>query len=414
MAKSPLGITKYVIIGKFETKGYIEKPDLIGSFFGQTEGLIGEDLEFSELQKKGKLGRIEIDIKKKDGKSSGVFTIPTALDKVEVSLVAAAIESITKISHTSGKIKIVEIRDERKERRDAIKKRAEELLKNLKEKLPESSDIAHDVSDKVRVESVKKYEQEVYGGPHIFEEDEIILVEGVADVKNMLKHGYSNVLSFGGSNIPRFIKNISKNKSIIAFLDGDKGGYRELEEIKDTVNIDYYTFAPKGKEVEELNSKEINKAMKNKIKCQKRNSNIINKISKVFKKKVPIVQKEIEKGRDFTNKKIEVFQKDVLYKSKVDNDLKVIKKKIAEIDKDKGKDFIILNKDLRIIRSGKLDYFYRMKNVRNAKYLIIDAIFENTISKKCVDYGVGEVFARKKSSKLLIKNQKVTLFDEIL
>ena len=328
-----------------------------------------------------------------------------------MSLVAAALESITKISHTAGKIKIIEIRDERKDKRESIQKRAEEILKNLKEKLPESSSITNAVSDSVKIHSLKKYDNDVFGGPNIYQDEEIILVEGVADVKNMLKHGFANVLSFGGSDVPRFVKNISKNKKVIAFLDGDKGGHRELEELKSTINIEYYTFAPNGLEVEELNSKEINKALRNKIKVEQAKIGIIDKISLVFKKKTPIIKKEIKNSVKVANQKINNFQKDVLYKNK--NDLNFIKKKIIDLSKDKNKDFIILNRDLRIIRSGKLDYFYKMKDVRNAKYLLIDAIFENSISKKCVDYDIKSIFAKKKSSKLSIKTQNVVLFDEI-
>jgi len=155
MAKISISSTKYLIMGEFNSNGIIEKTDLIGSFFGQTEGLIGEDLEFSNLQKNGKLGRIEINIKKIKDKTIGTFKIPTSLNKTQVSLVAAAIESIKKIGHSNGNIKITNIRDEREHKRKEIIKRAEELLTNLKEDLPNSNNITKTIEEKQKIKKIK-------------------------------------------------------------------------------------------------------------------------------------------------------------------------------------------------------------------------------------------------------------------
>ena len=59
MAKIAPTSIKYMIYAKFEADGAIEKPDVIGALFGQTEGLLGEDMEMRELQKQGKIGRID-------------------------------------------------------------------------------------------------------------------------------------------------------------------------------------------------------------------------------------------------------------------------------------------------------------------------------------------------------------------
>ena len=62
MAKiSPTSI-KYSIIANFVAEGPFQKPDVIGALFGQTEGLLGSDMELRELQKEGKIGRIEVDL----------------------------------------------------------------------------------------------------------------------------------------------------------------------------------------------------------------------------------------------------------------------------------------------------------------------------------------------------------------
>ena len=93
MAKvSPVSI-KYMIHASFKAEGPLEKPDVIGAIFGQTEGLLGSELEMRELQKEGKIGRIEVNITPKGGKSIGNIEIPSSLDIVETSILAAAIEA---------------------------------------------------------------------------------------------------------------------------------------------------------------------------------------------------------------------------------------------------------------------------------------------------------------------------------
>ena len=99
MAKiSPVSI-KYIIHAKFEASGAIEKPDIIGAIFGQTEGLLGDDLEMRELQKSGKIGRIEANIEYKDGKTIGEIEVPSAMDKTETTILAAALETIERVGH---------------------------------------------------------------------------------------------------------------------------------------------------------------------------------------------------------------------------------------------------------------------------------------------------------------------------
>ncbi len=276
--------TKYVIEGKFDVKGHIDKPDLIGSFFGQTEGLIGEELEFSNLQKTGKLGRIDIFLKKTNTKTTGLFRIPTALNKIEVSLVAAALESITKIGHCTGTIKITQIKDEREEKRKQIMKRAETLLENLKNKLPDSETITTNIKTSLKKKSIIEYQTNIFGTEDIETKQDIILVEGRADVANLIKNGYDNILSFNGSDTPNSIRKLTKNKTTILFLDGDNAGKKELEVLKQKLKPKYYAFAPNGKEVEELNLKEIATALKNKKEITYKNQ-FIKKIKKIIKPK---------------------------------------------------------------------------------------------------------------------------------
>ena len=463
MSKISMTSTKYVIVGSFETQGYIDKPDLIGSFFGQTEGLIGEDLEFSELQRKGKLGRIDIDLKKKNGKCYGTFNIPTALDKVEVSIVAASLESVTKISHTEGKIRIDEIRDAREDKRKVVLRRAEEILKNLKEELPDSTNITKNISESVRVNSLEKYDGgKIIGGPNIKGYEEIILVEGRADVINLLKNGYENVIAFNGSNIPKFIRDLSKEKTIVAFLDGDKAGRDELRELKDTIYLDYYTFAPQGYEVEELGLKEINKALKNKVKYVEKN-NLFSKLKSVITKNKENPQEKIKKGLNRVNKRVDEFQKNNLYKEKPNkeaekkeekyeegnnsqvqskqklnnhtsnsnlkrdaqkkekdeknlylkkNEIEKLKNKIDNL-KNKNDEFLILNNRLNIIKKGKIENLYKIDKLENSKYLLMKGVAENSILNKSKGIGVEIIISEKKSSNLKHKKPIVRLFNEV-
>ena len=105
MAKvSPVSI-KYMIYASFSAQGPVEKPDVIGAIFGQTEGLLGSDLEMRELQKEGKIGRIEVDLSVVDGKSVGEIRVPSALDKSETTIIAATLETIDRIDQPIPRLK---------------------------------------------------------------------------------------------------------------------------------------------------------------------------------------------------------------------------------------------------------------------------------------------------------------------
>jgi len=60
MAKISPVAAKYIVHSTIFIDGVVDKPDVIGAIFGQTEGLLGNDLELRELQRSGKIGRIEV------------------------------------------------------------------------------------------------------------------------------------------------------------------------------------------------------------------------------------------------------------------------------------------------------------------------------------------------------------------
>jgi len=265
--KAPSDTTKYLIHAEIVADGVVEKPDVVGAIFGQTEGLLGDDLDLRELQKTGRIGRIEVKIESKGGKSYGEIKVPSSLDKVETAILAAALETIERVGPCSARIKVTKIEDVRASKRKKIIERAKEILKELFEEPEiESEKIVELVRQAVRTEEIIEYGPEkLPAGPAIDESDAIIVVEGRADVLNLLKHGIKNVIAVEGTNIPKTIIELSKKKTVTAFLDGDRGGDLILKELLQVADIDYVARAPEGKEVENLTLKEIIKALRNKV-----------------------------------------------------------------------------------------------------------------------------------------------------
>lgn len=258
---------KYIINAYFEANAVVDKPDVIGAIFGQTEGLLGEELELRELQQNGRIGRIEVELETKNGKSSGIITIPSSMDKAETSIIAAALEVIQRIGPCEAKVKVTSIEDVRSNKRNLIFERAKEILKKLVETTQvDSQEIINKLVESVRtLECVEYGRERLTAGPGIDESEEIIVVEGRADVINLLKHGIKNVIAMNGTKCPRTIIDLSKKKQICAFVDGDRGGDLIIKELLNVADVDYIAKAPDGKEVEELTKKEILKCLRAKI-----------------------------------------------------------------------------------------------------------------------------------------------------
>jgi DNA primase len=255
MAKiSPVSI-KYMIHANFTAEGALEKPDVIGAIFGQTEGLLGAELEMRELQKEGKIGRIEVDLDRRDKMTTGKIKIPTALDQSETTLVAAAIETIERIGPSDAQIEIEKIEDVRGSKRDYILERAKKLMSEIKGST-DSREISNEIKDSAKTSNIQEYGEEKLPAGNISGR-EIIVVEGRADVVNLLRAGVTNVIGMNGTKLPNAIKELSKDKEITLFVDGDRGGKLIVQNVTDNASIDYVVVAPDGKEVEELAGKEI-------------------------------------------------------------------------------------------------------------------------------------------------------------
>ena len=257
-------ITKYVIKAKIVTDGVVEKPDVVGAIFGQTEGLLGEELDLRDLQKSGKIGRIEVEIDTKKGRTEGFVLIPSGLDQVESSILAAALETIDRIGPCKAKVDVEDVEDVRINKRDKVIQRAEELYKKMGtngKSLSES--IIQSVREEVEKKEILSYgEEHLPAGPAVGTSDSIIVVEGRNDVLNLLRYGIKNTIAVQGTSVPKTVRELSKARTVTLFVDGDHGGELIIKEMLQVADVDFIARAPPGTEVEELTYKQIVKALK--------------------------------------------------------------------------------------------------------------------------------------------------------
>ena len=258
---------KYLIKAKIKVDGVVDKSDVIGAIFGQTEGLMGEELDLRDLQKSARIGRIEVEIKTNKGKSEGTLTLTSALEKVETAIIAAGIESVDRIGPCKAEIKVEKVEDIRIAKRKKLVERAKqiltEMIKQGKEEMP---DLAEEIRQSVQVEEIVYYgEEKLPAGPNIEKSDAIIVVEGRNDVINLLRHGIKNAIAVEGTNVPKTIIELCNEKIATAFVDGDRGGELVLRELLQVADIDFVARAPPTREVEELPYKLVMKALKNKV-----------------------------------------------------------------------------------------------------------------------------------------------------
>ena len=268
MAKTYIDTVKYLIYTNVEIGGLVEKPDVVGAIFGQTEGLLGDELDLRDLQKNGRIGRIEVDLSGRDGKTVGVIKVPSSLDMVETCIIAAALETVDRVGPCEAKLRITKIEDTRNLKRKVLVDRAKSLLKlMLNTEIPESKEISEMVRDEVKTAEIVEYGPDrLPAGPAIDRTNEVVFVEGRADVVNLLKNDVANVVAIGGAKVTRTIVELSKRKEVTLFLDGDRGGDIILNELaQGGVDIDFVARAPAGMEVEELTRKELIKYLRNRM-----------------------------------------------------------------------------------------------------------------------------------------------------
>lgn len=386
MAKiSPVSI-KYIIHANFQAEGAIEKPDIIGAIFGQTEGLLGEDLEMRELQKSGKIGRIEVNAEYENGKTIGEIEVPSALDKTETAIIAAALETIERVGPSDTKITIEKIEDVRGSKRDYILERAKRLMEHLGDSGNGIDEMTSEIKDSAKLAKLQAYGTENLPCGDI-SGDELIIVEGRADVINLLKNGIKNVIAMNGSKLPETIKGLSKEKSeVILFVDGDRGGNLIIKNVVENAKVDYIAMAPEGKEVEELTGKEILQSLRKKILAKeyqnreergrgvKRYDYEDRKYSKEEnKEEIP----ELKKSREI--KKMTLKEKEE------------IKDKIEELVGTKGA--IIFNEKLEIIRKIPIGMLQNVRLNEEPYIIAIDGTAIPRVIESCERLGCNNLIA---------------------
>jgi len=379
MAKiSPVSI-KYIIHARFESEGAVEKPDIIGAVFGQTEGLLGEDLEMRELQRSGKIGRIEVTTSSEDRKTVGEIEVPSAMDKTETTIIAAALETIERIGPSDTKIVVEDIEDVRGSKRDYILERAKKLMERLGESGNGISDMTDEIKTAARTSKIQGYGTENLPCGNI-SGDELIIVEGRADVVNLLKNGIKNVIAMNGTKLPDSVSELSKEKTTTLFVDGDRGGTLIIKNVTENADIDYIAMAPEGKEVEELAGKEILQALRKRVKASEYSEKGRRRGVREYEKEISFKPEEPNSREDTSKKPLGVL----------DTEIKKItakeKEEIAsELNKVIGsKNLVVFNEKLERIKKIPMRKIYSLDLSEQPYIMAIDgtaANFVNTDTK---------------------------------
>ncbi len=380
--------TKYVIEAKFKIKGVVEKSDIVGAIFGQTEGLL-LDLDLRDLQKSGRIGRIEVTNESKEGISEGTIRIPSSLTRKETALLAATVETVARVGPCEAEIELLDIRDVRESKRKQIIERAAELLKKWDQNSLEPSEIEEKIDADIKLGEITSWGPEnLPAGPDIDSSQELIIVEGRADVLNLLRIGVKNTIAVQGTQVPKsVIKLIKAKSSVIAFLDGDRGGSIILNELLQVAKLDYVARAPEGSEVEELTRKQKIKALQN-------------------KKPVGTKYKSATKGKKGVTGKDTLFQK-LMKKLKVKNPA-AIKESLEKIEPGHGIGF---NKSLeKLFEIPVGEIFEKIKDFKSTQYLIIDGILSKRLITLLLPMKIKFIACKNKEEELRVPSEITVYF----
>jgi len=258
--------TKYRIHLTVQAEGVVDRSDVVGAIFGQVEGLLGSELELRELQRQGRLGRIDVRVVSRQGRSSGEILVSTSLDRAETAILAASMETISRVGPCAAQVQVQNIEDIRVTKRNQIIERAKSLLLEFEEPGIDPESLIDAVRESQRIEKIETIGPDnVPAGPNVLQSDAIIVVEGRADVINLLRAGIKNAIAVEGTSVPATIINMCHKKTATAFLDGDRGGDLILRELLEVTDIDFVAFPPRGESVEDLSRKEIIKSLRNKV-----------------------------------------------------------------------------------------------------------------------------------------------------
>ena len=375
-----LTTTKYLIHAQITANGIVEKPDVVGAVFGQTEGLLSNDLDLRELQRTGRIGRIQVNIHSNSGRAKGEIVIPSSLDRVETAILAASLETINRVGPCEAEIHTTKVEDVRAVKREQVVNRAKEIYKNMVESVgPTSMRMIEEVREAMRVHEISEYgEDRLPAGPSIHTSDAIIVVEGRSDVLNLLKYGIKNTVAVEGVSVPRSIGELSKKRTTTAFVDGDRGGELILKELLQIGEVDYITRAPKGKEVEDLEKDEVLVALRDKVPTAQflATTNILND-SNSSNKKENNNRRNNKKQRYNRNEKQQAAKEPEIE----DDEVSLMKDMLKEFE---GTGCgAILDKALNMTKEVEVENIY--EEIKNIDGKADTVIFDGVISQRLVD-----------------------------
>jgi len=372
-----LTTTKYLIHAQITANGIVEKPDVVGAVFGQTEGLLSNDLDLRELQRTGRIGRIQVNIHSNSGRAKGEIVIPSSLDRVETAILAASLETINRVGPCEAEIQTLKVEDVRAVKREQVVNRAKEIYKNMVESVgPASMKMIEEVREAMRVHEISEYgDDRLPAGPSIHTSDAIIVVEGRSDVLNLLKYGIKNTVAVEGVSVPQSIGELSKKRTTTAFVDGDRGGELILKELLQIGEVDYITRAPKGKEVEDLEKDEVLVALRDKVPTAQflANHNILNDNNK-----------RDNRRQDRRNKKHQKYsrQQQPVEEPVIEDDEITLMKDMLKEFEGTGSG-AILDEALNMTKEVEVEEIY--EEIKNIEGNADTVIFDGVISQRLVD-----------------------------
>ena len=377
-----LTTTKYLIHAQITANGIVEKPDVVGAVFGQTEGLLSNDLDLRELQRTGRIGRIQVNIHSNSGRAKGEIVIPSSLDRVETAILAASLETINRVGPCEAEIQTTKVEDVRAVKREQVVNRAKEIYKNMVESVgPASMKMIEEVREAMRVHEISEYgDDRLPAGPSIHTSDAIIVVEGRSDVLNLLKYGIKNTVAVEGVSVPQSIGELSKKRTTTAFVDGDRGGELILKELLQIGDVDYITRAPKGKEVEDLEKDEVLVALRDKVPTAQflATHNILNESNSSNKNKdnKKYQNKNSKKHQKFTPRE-EVVEEPVIE----DDEVGLMKDMLKEFEGTGSG--AILDEALNMTKEVEVENIY--EEIKAIEGTANSVIFDGVISQRLVD-----------------------------
>ena len=373
-----LTTTKYLIHAQITANGIVEKPDVVGAVFGQTEGLLSDDLDLRELQRTGRIGRIQVNIHSNSGRAKGEIVIPSSLDRVETAILAASLETINRVGPCEAEIQTTKVEDVRAVKREQVVNRAKEIYKKMVESVgPTSMRMIEEVREAMRVHEISEYGPDrLPAGPSIHTSDAIIVVEGRSDVLNLLKYGIKNTVAVEGVSVPRSIGELSKKRTTTAFVDGDRGGELILKELLQIGDVDYITRAPKGKEVEDLEKEEVLVALRDKVPTAQflATSNILNDNNN---------KKEHNRNNGRNNKRQKYNRREEVAPEPVveDDEVSLMKDMLKEFEGTGSG--AILDEALNMTKEVEVENIY--EEIKNIDGTADSVIFDGVISQRLVD-----------------------------